>query len=73
MPGGAGEDVATDRTHVETRRQLLFGWVGLGTPDCDSPYFAIVEPALTVGFDHHALAWNDRPASPRDTVRMAVS
>jgi hypothetical protein len=29
-----------------------------------SPYFQVVKPTLAAGFDHHALAWSDRPPTP---------
>ncbi|WP_292457131.1 lipo-like protein [Methylibium sp.] len=28
-----------------------------------SPYFEVIKPTLACGFDHHALAWADRPES----------
>ena len=35
-----------------------------------SPYFAVVKPTLTAGFDHRALAWSDAPSAP-EALAMA--
>lgn len=78
MPGGAGETPIDDMNHSDSRRLLMrilhVRHNSLFVPrDFDvSPYFAVIKPTLVAGFDHRALAWNDRPAAPRDTVRMAV-
>lgn len=68
MPGGAAETMRDDTNHTANRRQLLRGLAVQATV----PGALRSAPAYAA-FDHHAPAWNDRPAAPRDTVRMAVS
>jgi len=38
-----------------------------------SPYFEIVKPSLACGFDHHRLAWADKPADGPASERIVQS